>query len=476
MAKFTRRGALSLLGGASGAALIGCGPRGDRGARDADVIIIGAGLSGLHGALMLQDAGLDVLVLEASDRIGGRMKTLDTLTGTPEAGGQQIGAGYGRIRGRAAEAGLSFADFPPNEFGEVLAIGDTLIAAADWPAHALNGLPEPWKAIPPSRLFFSLAARANPFEDIYAWMDPAAAVEDIAARQWLMDRGANAEAIRLMNVSLNGRDLASYSMINVFRSLAIYTQERGMGGSQRLIGGSQRLPEAMAAALSRPVRTGATVAAIEADGAGGQVRLAGGETLRADFVISTLPFAVTRQIPVEAPLSALQREAIEAMAYTPIVQLHLEAETAFWESDGLAPEMWTDSPLERVFAGRSDDGAPNGMLTAWLDGMGGLNAGALTDAELEALAQAEMARLRPASEGRVRLRHAERWTPFNALAGGAYMHYQPGQAPEWAGKLAAPAGRLHLAGEHLGALHTGMEAAMESGERAALQVLEAARA
>jgi monoamine oxidase len=298
----------------------------------------------------------------------------------------------------------------------------------------------------------------------------------VSARDWLLAQGGDEEALRLMNVSLNGRDLASYSMLNVFRSLAIYTQERAMGGSQRIVGGSQRLPEAMAASLARPVRTGASVAAIQADAAGGQVRLAGGETLRADFIVSSLPFPVTRSIAVDAPLSALQREAIEAMAYTPIVQLHLEAETPFWESDGLPPEMWTDSPLERIFAGRSDDGAPDGMLTCWLDGLGGLSADALSDSELETLAQTELARLRPASEGRVRLAHVQRWTSADPRSGGAYMHFQPGQAPSWAGQLASAAGRLHLCGEHLGELHTGMEAAMESGERSALQILEAARA
>ena len=472
----TRRGALGAVGAAGAAALIGCGPAGDRGRREADVIILGAGLSGLNAAMILEEMGLDVLVLDAAERVGGRLKTLSDLPGAPEAGGQQIGAGYGRVRGRALDAGLSFEDFPPNRFGEVLALGDTLIAAEDWPSHRLNTLPQDWKAIAPSRLFFSLAAPANPLEDVYAWMEPGAAAHDVSARDWLAARGANDEALRLMNVSLNGRDLASYSMINVFRSLALYVQERAMGPSQGLAGGAQRLPEAMAAALARPVRTGARAVMIEADAAGAQVALDSGETLRADFVLSALPFAVMRAMAVRAPLSGLQREAIADMAYTPIVQLHLEAETAFWEVDGLAPEMWTDSPLERVFAGRTQDGAPTGMLTAWLDGLGGLSASTMSDAQLEALAQAHFARLRPASQGRVRLAHVQRWTDANALAGGAYMHFQPGQAPDWAGRLAAPAGRLHLAGEHLGVLHTGMEAAMEAGENAALQILEAAGA
>lgn len=472
----SRRQTLMGLSSLGAATLIGCGPGGDIGRRDADVIVIGAGLSGLHAALTLEAAGLSVIVLEAANRIGGRMVTLDHLPTAPEAGGQQVGQTYARVRARAAEAGLEFAPFPPNGYGQVLALGDQLIAAEDWAAHPANGLPEAWRSIPPTRLLFSLAARANPLEDIYAWMDPGAAAHDIAARDWLIAQGANDEALRLTEVALNARDLSSYSILNLFRSLAIYAQERGLGGSERLVGGSQRLPESMAAALSQEVRLNTPVSAIEADASGALVRLEAGGALRSDFLVSSLPFPVLRQLPVDAPFSPRQREAIGQMAYTPIVQLHLEAETPWWEADGLPPEMWTDSPIERVFAQREADGTPTGMLTCWMDGLGGLAADQITEEGLQALAQAEFARLRPASEGRVQLRHVQRWTASNALAGGAYMHYQPGQAPAWGGKISDPAGRLHLAGEHMGELHTGMEAAMEAGERCALQILEAVSA
>ncbi|MFW6412643.1 MAG: flavin monoamine oxidase family protein [Oceanicaulis sp.] len=472
----TRRSALGLAAGAGVFALGGCGPASDRGRKHADVIVAGAGLSGLHAARMLEEAGLDVLVIEANERPGGRLRTLRDLPGSPEAGGEQVGATYARVRARAAEHGLAFEDFPQGRFGELVSVNGALITAQDWPSHAVNGLPENWRQIPPHRLLFSVAGPRNPFPDVYAWMDEAAAAHDVAAADWLRAQGANDEALRLIDATLNGSDVESYSMLNLFRTLAIYQQERGLGGSQGFADGAQSLPERMAAALKREPRYGAEAITFESDDHGARVLLMTGENLRADYVICTVPFAALRHLNVEAPLSEDQRAAIDLLAYTPIVQLHLEAERAWWEEDGLAPEMWTDSPIERVFARRDSNGDPTGMLTCWIDGRGALMADDMDDAALEAMARAELARVRPASEGAARLRHVQRWTASNPYAGGAYMHWRPGEARRWAATMARPAGRLHFAGEHTGELHTGMEAAMESGERAAIEILDRAQA
>ena len=71
-----------------------------------DVIVIGAGLSGLRAALDLQDLGFEVQVVEGRDRIGGRVYSLREVPGAPEAGGNGFGAGYGRCIDTAEKFGV----------------------------------------------------------------------------------------------------------------------------------------------------------------------------------------------------------------------------------------------------------------------------------------------------------------------------------------------------------------------------------
>lgn len=463
--QLTRRGFVA----ASGLALTAACTPSVHTAQDADVLILGAGLAGLHAARMLEADGFKVIVLEADTRIGGRMWTLDQLPGRPEAGGQQIGQSYARVRSTAIDLGLKIV--PPKPGGsraKTLIYNGRAFDAREWVDAPDNPFPNAFKRATPDTALFMAAASDNPLVDQYAWREVGSEF-DLSAAEFLTRAGFDPASLALCNIALNANDLGSYSMLNLWRTLTLFAIDTSGGRSEEIEGGSQRLPEAMAASLSaEALQMNSRVTSINATESGVEVT-ANGRTYRAPFGISTLPFPVLRALPLELPETAPPiRPIIEQMPYTQIQQVHLELERG--PTDDLPITMWTDTPIERVFPVRNADGETV-ALTCWVNGIGIQRS--TSDLEWKALAEETLASARGI---KAKAHAVVRWDEDQPLSGGAYMHWAPGQIKPWAERVTQPSGRLYFAGEHTSFLHTGMEGAMESGERAAYAIIEAAAA
>lgn len=458
--KFTRR---HFLGTSTAFVAAACAPALHKG-YDADVIILGAGLAGLHAARMLAEDGAKVLVLEASNRIGGRMWTLNDLPGAPEAGGQQVGQSYARIRSTVLNLGLNI--LPPSLGGSrektMLLQGETF-DARDWLSHPKNSFPAAYKRATPDSALFMAAAGANPFADQYAWRnaDPS---HDVSADAFLAAAGFDANSRALCDIALNANRLDTYSMLNLWRTLVLYSKDSGLGPAGEIEGGSQRLPEAMALSLPEgSVRLSSQVDAINTRYDGVEIS-SNGRSYRAPFAICTIPFAALNNIDLTLPEEDEDlRQILAAMPYTQIQQIHLTLDRA--PTDDLPLSMWTDTPIERVFPVRDQNGETV-ALTCWINGTGSVQA---TDEDWSRLAEET---LRETRGLKATAQKVIRWDKNQPLSGGAYMHWAPGQVPIWAERILRPAGRLYFAGEHTSHLHTGMEGAMESGERTAYAIGE----
>jgi monoamine oxidase len=431
------------------------------------VVVVGAGLSGLNAALILERWGYEVRVIEAKERVGGRLWTLDHMPGSPEGGGNVMGANYGRVFHMAHELNVSLRT-PARTLPVDYFIGNQRIARNDWTTSSANPLSEAWRAITPDRLLGKLNT-TNPLLGTRAWHDPVLMAGDQSAAAGLRALGFPDAAIELIGSNNSyGNNLNETSLMTLYRIMGEFARLSGPALSvKEAVEGNMRLPEAMAMNLARPVRKGEPVTAIHQSASKVAVTVESGRSLEADAVVLALPLPALRQIEVSLPSS--QQALLEDIDYHKVVQLHCIVEEPFWKSSGWSGSWWTDGPLGRVFT-RPILGTSRHNMTVWINGDDCDALNSLDDATCtETLTQA-LWKLMPSARDVTSVGQLVRWST-DRYAGGAWALWRPGQAATAHEAIRTPAGRLFFAGEHTAEAYRGMEAAMESGERAALEVM-----
>lgn len=437
-------------------------------ARDADVIVIGAGLSGLNAAIILEAQGLDVLVLEGSPRIGGRVLTLDDVPGRPEAGGQEIGTGYARIRDMAARVngGLALERWLDTvRLPLVVHVDGQTVSMQDWPTAEINRLPEAVRKMPPPALIEMYAQRPSPLPDLDSWLSPEFAGLDIPYADFLRSRGANEQALSFISRDMASLDVARMSALWQHRSDRAMSTMGGVTGLDRITVGSSRLIEGMAAMLKREIRLNTHVTAIRTEEGGVTVEDRAGGRHTANHVVCTVPLTLLRQIAIEPGLPPLQAEAVRDIPYGAMTSVYFSVRSRYWEEDGLPPGIWSDRSFGNVLPFVTERGDYLWVIVkepAF---------GQMTDEEVMQRITAEMHEIRPSTVGRIEATKVVNWSSYPWLQGHT-MYMEPGQIARFGNVVAAPHGRLHFAGEHTSVTMLGMEGAMESGERAAFEILQ----
>jgi monoamine oxidase len=441
----------------------------------ADVIVIGAGLAGLQAAWSLEQKGFKVLVLEARERVGGRVLTFSGVQGAPEAGGNIVYGDYRRLMDVAARVGVPLEDQVPRLSKHAkftLVLDGKPISREQWPDSPRNPFPPALREMMPWQYVPLVTSQENPLKSTDGWYDAGNAPLDISMRDFLRAQGATEEMIKLTydtipTYGLDARDISALMMAYV--SAFTLAQKSAKPVMLQARGGNSHIPAGMARQLRQQVRLNQVVKAIESNDSGVTVRTVDGTRYAARAVVCALPFTTLRRIDLRPGLDGVQARAVKSLPYQPVHQVALQVARPFWDDDHLEPSMWTDS-IGRVSAiyHEADPEAVSSLVVSAF----GARARHLARLGEEGAARyviAQLEQMRPAAKGALSVTGQHSWEQ-DPHAGGAWAYFNPGTVTKFLPAMFRPQGSVHFCGEHTSVSARGMEGALESGERAAKAV------
>jgi len=403
------------------------------------VVVVGAGFAGLMAAWQLTQRGCEVVVLEARDRVGGRVWSQELIPGDPrtviERGAEFVLDGYDVMRETLAGLGLELADTVMSYYEREPRGGGPASAAqvgecAAWVAEKAT-------AAAPGVSLAKVAA---------GWAGPPAVLAAYLAR---METTSGMSADQLS-------------------ATVAEDATAGFGGrpSWRVAGGNQQVATGLAGRLGPAVRLASPVRAVLQDQDGVHLSTPTG-TVTGDAAVIAVPMAVLRQLPIVPPVPGQQRSAWERSGLAHNAKLHMPLNQAASASavQSVPGRFWTWTAADRT-------GQVQPVLHAFAGTEQGLAALAVSDGPATWAGQA--AALRPELDPDPARAVLTTWND-DPWAGQSYSAdtVTATAGPDDPAVLAAPAGRIHFAGEHTAGHWAGlMEGALRSGQHAAGEVLK----
>ena len=448
------------------------------------VVIIGGGIAGLVAAFELRRQGHEPLILEAQNRVGGRVKTIRDF-----APGLYAEAGAMRIP-RVHDLTLAYCDLFGLEMRPFVMGNPRTLAFIDGKRMTMAEADEH-----PEQLPFELAEHERGKTWSQLWDEATSEFrqryaeggvgsldallrefDQYSIREFLIMRGFSEGAIELYGVMSFRESNMNAAVVEQLREIV----GRSFEDMQEIVGGMDRLPYAFYEHLKPYVRFGAAVTAIEQDPDSVTVHYqgpAGRFSVSGDYAICAIPFSVLRDIEMlGTPFSRPKQKAIRELNYNASSKILFQVRRRFWEQeDGIVGGTTvTDLPIRRIcYPSYSDPNDERGtLLASYTWGQDALRWGAM-DAE-DAIEQAleDVAQIHPSIASEFEVGAVHNWYD-DPWARGAFALFEPEQQTRLQESIVAPEGRIHFAGEHTSLYHAWIQGALESGIRAAKEVHEA---
>jgi len=444
------------------------------------VVIVGAGTAGLAAGYELKRAGHTVVILEAQQRVGGRVHTLRspfTEGLYAEVGAMRIPRAHALTMEYISKFGLKTNDFTMDNPNAYYYMGGKKVRASEANANpSLLGfdVSEKEKGRTSGQMYMKaiqpLIDMLQKNEDA-AWDEIVAKYDQYSTREFLETNDWSEGMIEMFGLLANQESVMNSSFLELFRedSGNYYTN------MVEIQGGTDRLPHSFLPELRDNIRFGAKMIAMDQspDNVTIYYQTAAGKlTETGDYAIITTPFPVLRHVEVLKPFTRSKQRAIRQLHYDASAKILFQCKRRFWEEDDgiFGGGTLTDLPIRNLYY--PDHGRETGrgiILASYTWSEDAQRWGSLKPDDRIVQALDDVAEIHPQITKEFEVGASWMWHD-DEFAGGAFALFDPGQQTLLQDEIVKPEGRIHFAGEHTSLHHAWIQGAFESGLRAAVAI------